>query len=243
LEVQNRALIKTARERAERIDELERELQSAASQIGQLQRELQTVQARTGKFERDLQAVQDRTGKLERDFQAAQGRTDIERDLQQARNEVERLTLERDFYSKKASTLEEENRQLTECVIKYSEHARKPERERRRSLPSTLYGLKSWNANSIGLIPMVRLDGGSMQKKRRKQSVSFTRHPLWARSQSLLRVVAESGYKTQVPSVSSPLVMAAILGRSCICKGPTTLMLSSGVESMPVLAQSITASA
>jgi predicted nucleic acid-binding Zn-ribbon protein len=104
LEVQNRALIKTARERAERIDELERELQSAASQIGQLQRELQTVQARTGKFERDLQAVQDRTGKLERDFQAAQGRTDIERDLQQARNEVERLTLERDFYSKASAS-------------------------------------------------------------------------------------------------------------------------------------------
>jgi hypothetical protein len=29
-----------------------------------------------------------------------------ERDLQQAKSEVERLTLERDFYSKKASTLE-----------------------------------------------------------------------------------------------------------------------------------------
>ena len=123
LEVQNRALIKTARERAERIDELERELQSAASQIGQLQRELQTAQERTGKFERDLQAVQDRTGKLERDFQAAQGRTDIERDLQQARNEVERLTLERDFYSKKASALEQENRELTESATKYSVHA------------------------------------------------------------------------------------------------------------------------
>jgi hypothetical protein len=34
LEVQNQALVKTARERAVRIDELERELQSAASQIG-----------------------------------------------------------------------------------------------------------------------------------------------------------------------------------------------------------------
>jgi hypothetical protein len=40
LEVQNRALIKTAKQRAERIDELERELQIAASQVGQLQREL-----------------------------------------------------------------------------------------------------------------------------------------------------------------------------------------------------------
>jgi predicted nucleic acid-binding Zn-ribbon protein len=72
LEVQNRALIKTAKERAVRIDELERELQSAASQIAQLQRELQAAQERTGKLKRDL-------------------RTDIERDLQQASNEVERL--------------------------------------------------------------------------------------------------------------------------------------------------------
>ncbi len=55
LEVQNRALIKTAKERAARMDELERE-------------------------------------------------------LAQATNEVERLTLERDFYSKRASTLEERRR-------------------------------------------------------------------------------------------------------------------------------------
>jgi chromosome segregation ATPase len=115
LEVQTQALIKTARERAERINELERELQ--------------TAQERTGKLERDLQTIQYRTDKLERDFQTAQGRTDIERDLQQARNEVERLTLERDFYSKKASALEQENRELTESATKYSIHAQKLERE------------------------------------------------------------------------------------------------------------------
>jgi hypothetical protein len=55
LEVQNRALIKTARERAARIGELERELQLAVSQIGQLQRELRMAQERTGKVERALQ--------------------------------------------------------------------------------------------------------------------------------------------------------------------------------------------
>jgi chromosome segregation ATPase len=129
LEVQNQALIKTARERAERIEELERELQSAASQIGQLRRELETAQGATGKLERDLQAVQDRTGKLERDFQAAQARSDIERDLQRASDEVKRLTLERDFYSNKASALEQENRELTESATKYSVHAQKLERE------------------------------------------------------------------------------------------------------------------
>src|SRR5262249_25965531 len=82
-----------------------------------------------GKFESDLRAVQDRTGKLERDFQAAQGRTDIERDLQQARNEVERLTLEREFYSRKASALEQENRELTEGATQHSQRAQKVERE------------------------------------------------------------------------------------------------------------------
>jgi chromosome segregation ATPase len=101
VEVQNRALIKTAKQRAERIDELERELQIAASQVGQLQRELQTIQERTG----------------------------IESDLQQAANEVERLRLERDFYSKRASALEEQNRELSESATKYSSWGQKLERE------------------------------------------------------------------------------------------------------------------
>ena len=129
LEVQNRALIKTARERAERIDELERELQIAASQIGQLQRDLQTAQERTGKVKLDLQMSQERTGKLERDLQTTQQRTGIERELEQAANEVERLTLERDFYSKRASALEEQNRELTESATKYSLWGQKLERE------------------------------------------------------------------------------------------------------------------
>jgi hypothetical protein len=80
LEVQNRALIKTARERAARIDELER-------------------------------------------------------DLQQATKEVERLTLERDFYYKKASALEKENRQVTESATKYSLWGQKLERELARIDP------------------------------------------------------------------------------------------------------------
>jgi len=91
LEVQNQALIKTAKERAQRIEELECELQTLR----------ETVEHQTDKL----------------------------RELQQARSEIERLTLERDFYSKKASGLEEENRQLTESATQYSEHAQKLERE------------------------------------------------------------------------------------------------------------------
>ena len=94
LEVQNRALMKTAKERAAQIDRLERELQGHdGEQVDKLGRELQVLQARA----------------------------------ERQSEEIKRLTLERDFYSKKASTLEEENRQLTECAIKYSEHAQKPE--------------------------------------------------------------------------------------------------------------------
>jgi hypothetical protein len=82
---------------------------------------------------------------------------------------------ERDFYFKKASALEQENRELTDSATKYSVHAQKSEREltqtatqysqRAQKLErSTPYGVKSWNANSIELIPMVRLDAGSMHK-------------------------------------------------------------------------------
>jgi chromosome segregation ATPase len=128
LEVQNRALIKTAKARAERIDELERELQIAASQIGQLQRE--EAHERTSKVERDLQTAQQRIGTVERDLQIADERTNkLERELQQARSEIERLTLERDFYSKTVAALQEENRELTESATKYSLHAQKLERE------------------------------------------------------------------------------------------------------------------
>lgn len=43
--------------------------------------------------------------------------------------EIERLTLERDFYSKRGAALEEKNRELTDAATKYSLHAQKLERE------------------------------------------------------------------------------------------------------------------
>jgi chromosome segregation ATPase len=81
LEVQNRALTKTTKERAMQIDQLERE----------------------------LQALRER----------------IERQVQ----EIERLTLERNFYCKRGLALEGENRELTEVATQYSLRAQKLERE------------------------------------------------------------------------------------------------------------------
>jgi hypothetical protein len=72
-----------------------------------------------------------------------------ERDLQQATNEVERLTLERDFYSKKASDLEQENRELTESATKYSVHAQKLERELTETATRySLWGQKFYGAHA-----------------------------------------------------------------------------------------------
>jgi chromosome segregation ATPase len=98
LEVQNRALIKTAQERAAQIDRLERELQS---QDGE-QAKLQILQERA---ERQTEEIARQT------------------------EEIKRLTLERDFYSKRASALEQENRELTEAATRYSVHAQKLEHD------------------------------------------------------------------------------------------------------------------
>ena len=98
LEVQNRALSKTTKERAMQIDKLERELRTLQQRVGQ-----------TGTLERELQALQETT----------------ERQIE----EIERLTLERDFYSKRGLALEEENRELTEVATQYSLRAQNVERE------------------------------------------------------------------------------------------------------------------
>jgi len=71
---------------------------------------------------------------------------------------------ERDFYSNKASALEEENRELTESATKYSLHAQKLSANSPRRRPSTPCGAKGWNANSTGLIQMVRPTAGSERK-------------------------------------------------------------------------------
>ena len=106
LEVQNRALKKTARERAERIDELERELQ--------LRRELQQAtsdgEEHIGGLQRELERVRQGARHIER----------LEGELQQMARELERLKAEREFYFKRVAELEEHNRLVTEAATKYS---------------------------------------------------------------------------------------------------------------------------
>jgi len=100
LEVQNSALKKTARERAERIAELERELQ------------------RRGELPQD---THEHIHRLQRELeQAQQGTRRLEGELQQMTRELERVKLEHEFYCKRVAELEEHNRVLTEAATKYS---------------------------------------------------------------------------------------------------------------------------
>jgi predicted nucleic acid-binding Zn-ribbon protein len=114
LEVQNRALIKTARERAERIDKLERELQTARERA-----------KRFDKLEPQLQAAGESIERIDK----------LERELQQAGQEVERLKVEREFYYKRVLALEQHNHELTEAATKYSLWGQRLERELARIDP------------------------------------------------------------------------------------------------------------
>ena len=104
LEVQNRALKKTARERAERIDELERELQQLAPELEQ----------RIGKRQREQLEQAQHIAKLEGELQQKTG------ELQQMSRELERVKAEREFYCKQVTELEEHNRLVTDAATKYS---------------------------------------------------------------------------------------------------------------------------
>ena len=116
LEVQNQALIKTAKERAQRIEELECELQI-------------------------LRARAEQTDK-------------VERELQQARSEIERLTLERDFYSKRALALEQHNREVTEAATKYSLWGQSLERELAKIDPDGARARQfgAWSASQVSAL-------------------------------------------------------------------------------------------
>ena len=117
LEVQNQALIKTAKERAQRIEELECELQTLR----------ETVEHQTDK---------------------------LRRELQQARSERERLTLERDFYSKRALALEQHNREVTEAATKYSLWGQRLERELAKIDPDGARARQfgAWSASQVSAL-------------------------------------------------------------------------------------------
>jgi DNA repair exonuclease SbcCD ATPase subunit len=125
LEVQNRALIKAAKERAAQIEQLEaevRNLRERAAQAEGLERDLQRLQAHETELQSlqcELQRIREteaQSRKLERELQARLAGI-AERQAKQI-EDIERLTAERDFYSKRVLALEDRNRQLTDRATK-----------------------------------------------------------------------------------------------------------------------------
>ena len=115
--------------------------------------------------------------KVERELQTlretVEHQTDkLRSELQQTRSEIERLTLERDFYSKKASGLEEENRQLTESATQYSEHAQKLERE--LTEVATQYSLRAQKLERELTETAIRA-----QRVERELTATATQYSLW----------------------------------------------------------------
>jgi chromosome segregation ATPase len=134
LEEQNRALKKTARERAERIDELERQLQHRR----ELQQATPGSEEHVGRLQRELEQARQRAQHVDR----------LEGELQQMTRELERLKAENEFYFKRVAELEEHNRVVTEAATKYSLWGQKLFRELAtldpNGAPRRDFGTGSW---------------------------------------------------------------------------------------------------
>jgi chromosome segregation ATPase len=104
LEVQNRALIKTAGERAERISELERELQRALQEPERLKAERKSQESKLKAEVERLKAEMER----------------LKAEMERLKAEMERLKAEHEFYRNRVLALEQHNREVTEAATQYS---------------------------------------------------------------------------------------------------------------------------
>ena len=124
LEVQNRALIKTAGERAQRISDLERELQHAVQEVERL-KEVKTSE----ELKAETEQLKAEAGRLKAEMEQ------LKTEGQQLKVEVGQLKAEHEFYHSRVLTLERDNRELTEAATKYSVWGQKLERELARIDP------------------------------------------------------------------------------------------------------------
>jgi chromosome segregation ATPase len=152
LEVQNRALIRLAAERAQRLERLETARREADQRVERLKAEHLTARELYAQAEQALQRA-----RAEAEEALRQARAEAEEALRQAhagaeearaeaeqhkaaqeelraayerlKTEAERLEAEGRFYSGRVHELDEYNRQLTEAATKYSLWGQKLERE------------------------------------------------------------------------------------------------------------------
>jgi chromosome segregation ATPase len=123
LEVQNRALIRLAAERAQRLERLETARREADQRVERLKAEHLTARELYAQAE---QALQRARAEAEQ-HKAAQ--EELRAAYERLKTEAERLEAEGRFYSGRVHELDEYNRQLTEAATKYSLWGQKLERE------------------------------------------------------------------------------------------------------------------
>jgi chromosome segregation ATPase len=128
LEVQNRALIKTAGERAQRISDLERELQHAVQEVERLKEERKLIKT-SEELKAEVEQLKAEAGRLKAEMERL--KTEGER----LNVEVRQLKAEHEFYHSRVLILERDNRELTEAATKYSLWGQKLERELARIDP------------------------------------------------------------------------------------------------------------
>jgi len=142
LEVQNRALIKTAGERAQRISDLERELQRAVQEVERLKEERKLIKtseelrAETEQLKAETEQLKAEAGRRKAEMERLKAEMErLKAEGQQLKVEVGQLKAEHEFYHSRVLTLERDNRELTEAATKYSVWGQKLERELARIDP------------------------------------------------------------------------------------------------------------
>jgi chromosome segregation ATPase len=133
LEVQNRALIKTAGERAERISDLERELQRAVQEVERLKEERKLIKT-SEELKAEVEQLKAEAGQLKAEMKAEMER--LKTEGERLNVEVRQLKAEHEFYHSRVLILERDNRELTEAATKYSLWGQKLERELARIDPA-----------------------------------------------------------------------------------------------------------
>ena len=128
LEVQNRALIKTAGERAQRISDLKRELQRAVQEVERLKEERKLIKT-SEELRAETEQLKAETEQLKAEMER------LKTEGQRLKVEVGQLKAEHEFYHSRVLTLERDNRELTEAATKYSVWGQKLERELARIDP------------------------------------------------------------------------------------------------------------
>jgi chromosome segregation ATPase len=114
LETMNRILTDSARQRAERVDELERRVEMLEPQLEEARKRLKILEDAATERAARIQELETELRELR---------------IEYAQKDVPRVEAERDFYRKRMNELEEHNHQLTEAATKYALQVQELEQE------------------------------------------------------------------------------------------------------------------